>query len=142
MSFDNVGDAAAQLRAHREGIYRERPAGASKKACEPAAGSAWERSLLTKPCKMGMRRPVVAHGSNPPKARMTDAAAPATPPASKPVERRDRDGCCRQALAQIVPGRPADPVRSRARGPRGGRAQALARASAGGGAYPHRLCWR
>src|SRR5499433_4096860 len=102
-----VDGAPTRLRAHREGIYRERPAGASKKACEPAAGSARERSLLTKPCKMGMRRPVVAHGSNPPKARMTDAAAPVTPPASKPVERRDRDGCCRQALAQTVPGRPA-----------------------------------
>ena len=33
---------------------------------------------------------------------MTDAAAPVTPPASRPVERRDRDGRCRQALAQIV----------------------------------------
>jgi GTP cyclohydrolase I len=29
-----------------------------------------------------MRRPVAAHGSNLPKARMTDAAAPVTPPAS------------------------------------------------------------
>src|SRR5262249_20054501 len=35
-----------------------------------------------KPCKMGMRRPVVAHGSNPFKARKTDAAAPVTPPAT------------------------------------------------------------
>src|SRR5262249_59938566 len=94
-----VTGGPTRLRVPREGIYRERPAGASKNACEPAAGSARERSLLSKPCRMGMRRPVVAHGSNPPKARMTDAAAPVTPPASKPVERRDPDECCRQTLA-------------------------------------------
>ena len=134
--------STARLRASREAIYRERPAGASKKACEQRAGFARERSFRLKPCKMGMRRPVVVHGSNPPKARMTDAAAPVTPPASKPVERRDRNGCRRQALAQTVPGRPADPVRARARGPGDGRAQAHARASVGSGAHAHRLCRR
>src|SRR5918992_1132356 len=33
------------------------------------------------PCKKGMRRPVRAHGLNRPYPRITDAAAPVTPPA-------------------------------------------------------------
>src|SRR5713101_9889069 len=107
------------------------PARAGDLRAGELAMAGWLR-YAAKPCNMGMRRPVAAHGSNPPRARMTDAAAPVTPPALRPVERRDRDGCRRQALAEIIPGRQANSVRSCARGSRAGRAQALARGSAGG----------
>src|SRR5262249_38936683 len=66
------------------------PPARARRLASQGQGFARERSFQSRPCKMGMRRPVVVHGSNPPKARMTDAAAPVTPPASKPVERRDR----------------------------------------------------
>src|SRR5260370_41350576 len=55
------------------------PPARARRLAGQRAGFARERTFRLKPCKMGMRRPVVVHGSNPPKARMTDAAAPVTP---------------------------------------------------------------
>ena len=100
-----------------QALYRDVPLARARRHAAGWSGFR-QTCFLRKPCKMGMRRPIAAHGSNSHSAD-DDAAAPVTPPA---VERRSNgetvDGRYRQALAQSP--LESRPVGSCARGPRAG----------------------